>query len=117
MGADFPRERFLRTPITTLKWLMDKLMDKEQADANLAQLSTARMADLVLKVAHGFSGSKKPQRGLPKDWLPFPNYRPNTKEADQADEPTKFILSELVHRFEIPVYVFVALNGRAEDTR
>ena len=96
---------------------MDKVIDKEQADANLASLSTARMADLLLKVAHSFGGSKKAQKGVPKDWLPFPDYRPNAKEADQADEPTKFILSELVHRFEIPVYVFIALNGRVDDTR
>ena len=96
---------------------MDKVIDKEQADANLASLSTARMADLLLKVAHSFGGSKKAAKGVPKDWLPFPDYTPSAKEADQADEPTKFILSELVHRFEIPVYVFVALNGRADDTR
>ena len=117
MGADFPRERFLRTPISVLKWVMDKVMDKEQADANLASLSTARMADLLLRVAHSYSGSKKKPKGAPKDWLPFPDYRPNRQEAEQADEPTKFILSELVHRFDIPVYVFVALNGRVEDTR
>jgi len=96
---------------------MDKVVDKEQAEANLASLSTARMADLLLKVAHSFSGSKKVQKGVPKDWLPFPDYRPGTREAEQADEPTKFILSELVHRFEIPVYVFVALNGRVDDAR
>lgn len=107
----------MRTPISTLKWVMDKLVDKQQSDANLSQLSQARLADLVLKVAHSFSGSKRPPRGVAKDWLPFPNYRAQTKEMDQADEPTKFILSELVHRFEIPVYVFVALNGRAEDAR
>lgn len=117
IGADFPRERFLRTPISVLKWVMDKVVDKEQADANLTSLSTARMADLLLRVAHSFGGSKKPVRSMPKDWLPFPNYKPSAKEADQADEPTKFILTELVQRFEIPVYVFVALNGRADDTR
>jgi len=117
IGEDFPRERFLRTPISTLKWVLDKIVDKEQAEANLSSLSTARMADLLLKVAHGFSGSKRPAKGVAKDWLPYPDYRPSKREADQADEPTKFILSELVHRFEIPVYIFVALNGRVDDAR
>jgi len=95
---------------------MDKVIDKEQADANLASLSTARMADLLLKVAHSFGGSKRAAKGVPKDWLPFPDYRPDSRQAEQADEPTKFILSELIHRFEIPVYVFVALNGRVDDS-
>lgn len=96
---------------------MDRLVEKEQADANLAAVTNARLADLVLKLGHSFSGSKKKATGIPKDWLPFPDYRPQAKEADHADEPTRFILSELVHRFEIPVYVFVALTGRVDDSR
>jgi hypothetical protein len=96
---------------------MDKITDKEQSAANLDAVSTARMADLLLRVAHGFGGSKKAVNSKPKDWLPFPDYRPIHAEADQADEPTKFILTELVHRFDIPVYVFVALNGRLDSNR
>ena len=96
---------------------MDKLVEQEQAAANLESLSTARLADLLMRVAHGFSGSKRPVQGKPKDWLPFPGFRPATAEAEEADEPTKFILSELVQRFEIPVYVFVALNGRVDSNR
>ena len=95
---------------------MDNVIQKEQADANLASLSTARMCDLVLRVAHGMSGSKKKVGGAPRDWLPFPEFRPEAQKAEQADEPTKFILSELVRSFEIPVYVFVALNGRADES-
>ena len=114
MGEDVPRERFLRTPISMLKWVLDRITEKEQAEANVASLSTARMADLLLKVAHGFSGSKKAAKGVPRDWLPFPDYRPSGKESEQADQPTKFILPELCR---YPMHVFVALNGRADDAQ
>lgn len=99
-----------------LKWVLDRVTEKEQADSNLSSVSTARLCDLLLRVAHGFGGSKKNVRSAPRDWLPYPDFRPNGKEAEQADEATKFVLAELVQRFQIPVYVFVALNGRADDS-
>lgn len=116
LGDDYPRDRFLRTPIRTLRRILTYLDHQDQAQANLDSISTARLADLLLKVAHGFSGSKKaPPKTEPKDWLPFPKYRVESQKAEEADAPTKFILSELAHKFAIPIYVFVALNGRASD--
>lgn len=118
LGVDFPRERFVRTPIVLLKKALDFVSDIEQREANRDSITQAQMTDLLLKIAHGFSGSKKaPPRTLPKDFLPFPKYRAPSQELDEADQPTKFVLSELVKRFQLPVYVFVALNGRAADSR
>lgn len=118
MGDDFPREVFVRTPIQLLKKAFDYVVNEDQAKANRDSISQAVMADMLLKIAHGFSGSKKRAPNTkPKDFLPHPDYRPLGTTADEADPPTKFILTELVKRFAIPVYVFVALNGRVDDQR
>ena len=116
IGDDFPRERFLRTPITALKKALDYVTDLDQQSANRDSVTQAQVADLLVKIAHGYSGSKKPPpKCTPKDFLPYPNYRPPAAETDEADPPTKFVLTELVKRFMIPVYVFTALNGRKDD--
>lgn len=116
MGADFPRERFIRTPISLLKKAYDFVINQDEAEANRAAITQAVTADMLLKIAHGFSASKKRAPNTkPKDFLPHPDYRPLDSEADEADAPTKFILSELVKQFAIPVSIFVALNGRADD--
>ena len=118
LGDDYPRKRFLRTPISLLKKAYDFISNQEQAEANRAAMTQAAMTDLMLKIAHGFSGSKKKAPNTkPKDFLPYPDYRPLGTAADEADAPTKFILTELVKRFAIPIHVFVALNGRVDDQR
>ena len=118
MGDDFPRERFIRTPISLLKKAYDYAVNLDQAEANRAAMTQAAMSDMILKIAHGFSGSKKrPPNTKPRDFLPHPDYRPIGSTADEADPPTKFILTELVKRFAIPVHIFVALNGRVDDQR
>ena len=110
LGEDFPRERFLRTPISTIRWVLRQLDDQEQSQANLAALPVARLTQIVLQVAHGFSGSK---RAAPKtkvqEFLPFPDWRPSATEADGPDQPTKFILTELGRQRRIPVHVLTAL--------
>lgn len=115
MGPDFPRHKFLRTPISVLRWVIEKLDDMDQVKANMESITSARMADMMLKIAHGFSGSKKsPPNTKPTDFLPFPEYRPPTAESDGPSEPTKFVLTELIRSFQIPMHVYVALNNRAE---
>lgn len=116
MGVDYPKEVFLRTPISLLKKVMDFVLDQAQLEANTAAVTQAQTADLILKIAHGFSGSKRPPpKSLPRDFLPYPKYKPPAAASDEADAPTKFVLTELVKRFRIPVYVFTALNGRKGD--
>lgn len=115
IGADFPAERFLRTPVSTLRWLLRELDDQEKAQANIDAITAARLTNLVLQVAHGFSGSKRAApKTKPEDFLPFPNWRPTNQEADGPDQPTKFILSELLRNRQIPMHVFVALITPSE---
>lgn len=60
------------------------------------------------------SGSKRPPKSAPKDFLPFPDWRPSAADADGPDQPTKFILSELMRNRQIPMHVFVGLITPAE---
>lgn len=115
LGEDFPRERFLRTPVSTIRWALRQIDDREQAQANLDALPTARLTQLVIQIAHGFSGSK---RAAPKtkvqEFLPFPDWRPATAEADGPDQPTRFILTELGKQRRLPIHVLTALLAPAE---
>ena len=116
LGADFPRERFLRTPVSTIRMVLRELEQREQAEANLNALATARLTQLVIQVAHGFSGSKRPAPKIAaKDFLPYPDWRPIATEADGPDQPTKFVLSELGQKRMIPIHVLAALMTPADQ--
>jgi len=93
-----------------------ELEQREQAEANMNALATARLTQLVLQVAHGFSGSKRPAPKVAvKDFLPYPDWRPIAAEAEGPDQPTKFVLSELGQKRMIPIHVFAALMTPAEQ--
>lgn len=111
-GADFPADKFTRTPISTIKWVLEQVDDREKAEANLRAVTTAQLTQIVLQVAHGFSGSKKaaPKTSL-KEFLPFPDWKPQAESSHTASEPTKFILSQLVSKGEIPLEVYLALTA------
>lgn len=115
LGIDFPREVFLRTPVTAIRRVLHELDQREQSQANVDALTTARLTQLVLQIAHGFSGSKRPApRITAKDFLPYPDWKPEGRASDGADQPTRFILSELGRRGELPVHVLAALMASAE---
>jgi hypothetical protein len=115
LGADFPRERFLRTPIGLIRWILRQLDEREQALANMAALPTARLTQLVVQIAHGFSGSRRPAPKMKvQDFLPYPKLSPASAEAEGPDDPTKFILTELGRSHRIPMHVFVALMTPVE---
>lgn len=116
MGQDFPAERFLRTPVRTVMWVLREMDDLEKGQANIHSISTAQLANLLLRVAHGFSGSKRAApKSKPDNFLPFPGWRPAGTEADGPDQPTKFILSELLRGRRIPIHVFAALTTPASQ--
>jgi hypothetical protein len=113
MGADFPRERFLRTPISVIRWLIRELEDQERIQADIESLTTAKLAALVTQIAHSFSGSKKPApKTTAKDFLPFA-HTPVRQQQQAAgpSEATKFILVDLMRRGQIPGHVFTALRA------
>lgn len=108
----------MRTPIAVIRRVLRELDQREQAEANTNAVTTARLAQLVLQVAHGFSGSKRPAPKVSaKDFLPYPNWRPSTADASGPDQPTKFILSELGRNRQLPVHVVAALMTPAEQDR
>jgi hypothetical protein len=116
VGGDFTPALFLRTPISTIRWLLRRIDDHERGLLNAQSVSTARLNALVVQVAHGFSGSKRPAPKVnARDFLPFPDWKPASVSAEGADPPTKFILSELVRTRRIPMHVYAALAASASD--
>jgi hypothetical protein len=111
MGIDFPTERFLRTPIGTIRWILTQIDDQEKSQANIQAITAARLTSLVLQVAHSYSGSKKSApKTDPEDFLPFPHWKPADARSEGVDQSTKLILSELLRNWQIPMHVFVALT-------
>ena len=89
MGGDFTPERFVRTPVSTIRWLLRQIDDDERGRMNLGSLSTAKMTAILIQVAHGFSGSKRSAPNVaPHDFLPFPDWMPTTANADGPYPPT-----------------------------
>ena len=116
LGADFPKDRFLRTPISALRRVFRYLDDQEKAEANLQALPTARLCQIVIQLAHGLSGSKRAgPKVTAKDFLPYPEWKPPSADASGPDQPTKFILSELGRNRQLPPHVLAALMTPAEQ--
>lgn len=84
-------------------------------DADIHSFSTARLAALVVQIAHGLSGAKGPAPKVSaKDYLPFAQAAQlNTAAADGPSEATKLILVDVMKRGEIPPAVFHSLLAPA----
>lgn len=116
MGSDFTPERFLRTPISTIRWLLRQIDDYDRGHANINSVTAARLTAVLIQIAHGFSGSKRPAPKVqPREFLPFPDWKPESATADGPDAPTRFILSELVRTRRVPLHVYAALAAGASD--
>ena len=110
VGGDFTPERFVRTPISTIRWLLRQIEDDERGRMNMSSLSTAKMTAILIQIAHGFSGSKRSApKTAPRDFLPFPDWKPSAAPADGPSAPTRFILTELVRTRRIPMHVYAVL--------
>lgn len=110
LGNDFPRESFVRTPIRLINAALKEVSDHEQATANINSMSTANLINVVLQVAHGLSGSKRNAPKIKtKDYLPFPNWEPETVSRMKLDEDTRKTLVSLIKTRKLPMYVFSAL--------
>ena len=110
LGSDFPKEVFVRTPIHIIRRVLKDIDNAEQAEANINSMSTARLTEIVLHIAHGFSGSKK---RMPKtnvtEYLPFPNWRPEEESKNEISGETKKILIDLAKKRFVPMHVFASL--------
>lgn len=116
LGDDFPKDKFLRTPISTINNVLHKMRDEEMRKANTASLTNAHIAHLVINIANSFAGSKRGAPKIkPKDFLPFPDWQPKTAPTSGADSATQFVLGVLISRSQIPLHVFSALMGKADQ--
>lgn len=116
IGADFPRERFLRTPVQAILKLLKHIESEEQRVANVYSASTAILGVQMAFIAHGFSGSKgaKPKVSL-SDFLPFPDWKPPTEVLrDGPTTDTKAVLISLLRERKIPMHVFTHLSTSPE---
>lgn len=84
--------------------------------ANINALPVARLTQILIQIAHGFSGSKRaaPKFEL-KDFLPFPDFKPSSQQADGPTPGTKFVLTELGKQRRIPMHVLTALLTPVEQ--
>jgi len=109
-GADYPPERFSRTPISCIRLVLRELDHREQAEANLASSTTARLCFLLRQGLHAHSGATTPLTDVDiKSYLPFPDWKPPTEEVKGPSEMTALVLRETLRRREIPMHVFIAL--------
>lgn len=117
IGAEFTRERFLRTPISTIRWLLTELDDHEKEQANISSITTAQLAALVVQIAHAYSGSKsKSPAANPVSFLPYADWRPSgAKEGAGPDKATQMVLAELGGQRRLPVHVLAALLTPVEQ--
>lgn len=116
LGADFPRERFLRTPVQAILKLLKYIESEEQRVANVYSAATAILGVQMAFIAHGFSGAKggKPKVTL-SDYLPFPDWKPPTEVVRDGPSPeTKAVLISLLRERRIPMHVFTQLNSSPE---
>lgn len=117
IGNEFPIHKFVRTPVSVIKRLLERINDEEQRRANIAALTSAHVAQLIVATAHGFSGSKGAgPRTKPKDFLPFPDWVPLGLDSNTGpDEGTRFVLSQLIKQGLLPAHVFTALISPPEN--
>ena len=118
LGDEITKETFVRTPLSVVKMLLVKVEDEEQRTANVASISQAYLADLVVHLAHGLSGASGPApRVKPQDFLPYPDWKPSSVVATSPDDGTRFVLRELLRRGHLPSHVFTALMGSSVHDR
>lgn len=115
IGADFPAQRFLRTPIRTIRALLVQIDYKEKSRANTLSATAAKGQEriiLYLRQLIQLQVSKKlPEVKLsPEDLLPFPGLRPPGMENyNGLPERTRKILIDLGKERRIPMHVLMTL--------
>lgn len=93
-----------------IRWVLRELDNLEYGQANLQALPVARLTTTLIGIAHGFSGSKRAAPKVEvKDFLPFPDWKPEGAIAAGPSADTVKRLKELLSKRLIPMHVFTAL--------
>lgn len=116
LGVDFPRERFIRTPIGAITKLIMWVDSEEERLANLYSHAVGNLGVELAHIAHGFAGGKGKSPDIkPKDFYPYPEWKPLTEgPTDGPSVETKLTLGRVFRKRQIPPHVYVHLMGSPE---
>lgn len=93
--------------------------NESQRQINSTSISASYICNYLIQIAHSYSGSKKsPPQTTPKDFLPFPEWESMWGAQESRNHPseiTRTILKTLLVKRKLPIHVYIALDGRAED--
>lgn len=106
LGSEFSRESFVRTPIKQIAFILNAWHEEQKSRANTASITTAKLAQLVLQVAHSMGGSKEVVKTRIADFLPFEF----DKASSEQESITKEVLSKIIKSGRIPAHVVAALS-------
>lgn len=111
LGVDFPRERFLRTPVKALSRVVAFIDSEEQRRYNIASISSAHISAQIISIAHGLSGSKaSPPKVTAKDFLPFPDWNPEPARKEGPSPDTQATLTRLLKQGRLPLHIYTSLT-------
>lgn len=119
LGGDFPRERFVRTPIQAIADILQYLDSEEQRLLNLQSAAVGKLGVQMAYIAWGMSGGKgKPPDIKIDNFFPFPDWKPLKKQPGLGpSSETVEALAELFRKRQIPPHVYVSLRTPPEDGR
>jgi hypothetical protein len=114
IGADFPAERFLRTPVSTIRELLSDIDFRAKYDSNVASVTAAQGVHYLIQYLHRqVYGDKDVPDAPPKSFLPFPELKHPSEGKDEETGPlkasTKKIIERLASTGRIPIKIKDAL--------
>lgn len=118
LGEDFPRERFLRTPVRSIIKVLQFIDNEEQRHINLQSGTTAQLAVQIIHIAHAMSGARGQKPKIqPKDFLPFPDWSPESAKNEGPTPETRTLLTKLLKQRRISMAVYAQLVTPPEVSR
>lgn len=116
LGPDFPRERFLTTPVRVVLEALDFIDNEERRHYNLISSTGAKLCMQLVMTAWGFAGGKGPKPKVDvKDFLPFPDWRPPEDGAPEGPDPeTRATLTALIRERRLPLPIYTELISPPE---
>ena len=90
LGGDFPPERFVRTPIKTLRNLLAYVSHAQKVEQNTQASAVAHLGQHITQLAYMVNGVKETPADRRQFFLPWPNL----KELDTPESETRSLLSE-----------------------
>jgi hypothetical protein len=113
LGGDFPPERFVRTPIKTLRNLLAYVSHALKVEQNTQASSIAHLGQHITHLAYMVNGVKETPEDRRQFFLPWPNLKElGTPEGDTRSllsDKTKEILLDLLAKRLMPPHAVHSL--------